>query len=194
MTASQPRLKGTGLRQHISHLIVIGTALFTLTACSVYQQWNDEQASTLAREKVRKETRSCLDVLRSTAGVHVWQQGEAMHVLLSSAMLFESGQAVLTDKGRGALAHAACIIKGYTYPVFTTVSGHSNGVVSSALTNLRAHSAGAYLWGKGIARERIKILNAGSAHPISSTQTLSGRSDNHRLEIDIIPLSLLPSP
>ena len=71
------------------------------------------------------------------------------------------------------------------------VSGHTDSTGSADynlnLSRNRAQSVAAYLQGQGIKASRFEVMGLGSSNPIASNETASGREQNRRVEIKIIP-------
>lgn len=57
------------------------------------------------------------------------------------------------------------------------------------LSERRADSVAAYLVSRKVTGERLIVLGAGEAYPISSNETAAGRQLNRRVEITIVPLT-----
>ena len=71
------------------------------------------------------------------------------------------------------------------------VSGHTDSTGSADynlnLSRLRAQSVAAYLEGQGVKASRFEVIGMGASNPIASNDTASGREQNRRVEIKIIP-------
>ena len=72
------------------------------------------------------------------------------------------------------------------------IGGHTNGVPPAeycdALSTARAESIATYIYGKGIAEERVKPVGYGKRKPIASNKTADGRKRNQRVELTILSL------
>ena len=71
------------------------------------------------------------------------------------------------------------------------VSGHTDSTGSAEynlnLSRQRAQSVASYLQGQGVAASRFEVLGMGSSNPIASNASATGRAQNRRTEIKIIP-------
>jgi len=72
--------------------------------------------------------------------------------------------------------------------IFVAVKGYTDdrGVLSynMSVSEFRANSIKSYLVGKGVSPSRITVAGMGPQNPISSNETLEGRSLNRRVEIE----------
>jgi OmpA-OmpF porin, OOP family len=71
------------------------------------------------------------------------------------------------------------------------VTGHTDGTSLEAgidgLSQNRAEAVAVYMTGKGIARERLLTVGAGSSQPIGDNSTVEGQARNRRIEISVLP-------
>jgi outer membrane protein OmpA-like peptidoglycan-associated protein len=71
------------------------------------------------------------------------------------------------------------------------ITGHSDGIGIEAekprLSQDRAEAAAKYLTGKGVARERMFTVGAGSSQPAADAATPEGQARNRRIEITVLP-------
>ncbi|MDA8139812.1 MAG: OmpA family protein [Desulfobacteraceae bacterium] len=65
---------------------------------------------------------------------------------------------------------------------FTDSSGSSS--YNESVSRFRANAVKSYLIAKGVAADKIKALAMGDAFPVGSNDTLEGRSQNRRVEIE----------
>ena len=73
---------------------------------------------------------------------------------------------------------SAILVTGYT-------DNTGSDAINMPLSQARANSVANYLAGQGVPRTRINAQGAGSANPIASNSTPSGREQNRRVEISI---------
>ena len=73
------------------------------------------------------------------------------------------------------------------------VMGHTDSTGSDQynldLSRRRAESVSNYLVSRGIARARIETIGYGEQYPVADNTTVSGRSQNRRVEIRITPIT-----
>ena len=71
------------------------------------------------------------------------------------------------------------------------VTGHTDGTSREAgidgLSQDRAEAVAVYMTNKGVARERLVTVGAGSSQPIGDNSTLEGQARNRRIEISVLP-------
>jgi outer membrane protein OmpA-like peptidoglycan-associated protein len=71
------------------------------------------------------------------------------------------------------------------------ITGHTDGTsVEAGLTRLgpdRAEAVANYLTTKGVARERLFTVGAGSSQPVGDAATREGQARNRRIEITVLP-------
>ena len=71
------------------------------------------------------------------------------------------------------------------------ITGHTDGSsLEGAVDNLsrdRAEAAADYLTIKGVARERLVTMGAGSSQPLADVSTPEGQTRNRRIEVSVLP-------
>ena len=72
------------------------------------------------------------------------------------------------------------------------VAGHTDSVGTDAyiqaLSERRANSVAGYLGSRGIMQQRMIVVGAGETRPVASNDTDSGRAQNRRVEITLVPV------
>ncbi len=124
-------------------------------------------------------------------------------VVLPSDVLFSTGSADLSEKGRKALTDLAKICASMQDKRFQ-VEGHTDNVPITQvpgfpygdnweLGSARALSVVNLFIGEGVNPERISAASFGETRPVQSNDTEQGRAQNRRIEIVLIPdLSKVP--
>ncbi len=126
-----------------------------------------------------------------------WQAGKySDKVTVGSDILFRSGQAALTSKGKAKLATIARDLTGSYADMPVLVYGHTDGdpIKKTAKTwvdNLdlslnRSAAVARYLITKGVAAKRIETIGIGAIRPMASNSTKSGKAKNRRVEIVVL--------
>ncbi|MGY4491220.1 OmpA/MotB family protein [Pseudomonas sp. TE3610] len=116
---------------------------------------------------------------------------------LSSELLFESGQADLSQAGIGALQQLLPVLGKNSQPIL--VEGHTDAEKIQSprfpsnweLSSARAASVVRYLQGNGVDGQRLRAVGFGDTHPLGDNATLAGRAENRRVEV---VLEAVPSP
>lgn len=159
-----------------------------------------QEAQRKALIEAHEETREELQSLRNEMGsenvsVSRNQQGHVKMTILSD-VLFDSGEADLTEEGTEVLSEAARKIRK-NYPDATIeVRGHTDNVPiqkSGWKSNweLSSHRAIAVLHllidKFNIPRKQVRAVGMADTQPVASNDTAEGRSKNRRAEIIIRP-------
>jgi outer membrane protein OmpA-like peptidoglycan-associated protein len=71
------------------------------------------------------------------------------------------------------------------------ITGHTDGTSRELglgdLSQDRAEAAAEYMTAKGVARERLLTVGAGSSQPAADNSTVAGQARNRRIEITVLP-------
>jgi len=128
--------------------------------------------------------------LRGT-GVQVRREGDNLRLIMPGNITFSSGRSeiradfypVLNSVGKVLVKFEKTAIK---------ISGHTDSTGSAttnqSLSEQRASSVGQYLIGRGIKAGRVQTTGYASRYPIGSNSTATGREQNRRVELELIPL------
>jgi outer membrane protein OmpA-like peptidoglycan-associated protein len=99
---------------------------------------------------------------------------------------FEFDQAILDEKAKTQLSEAAAQMKS-TDDGRIRILGHTDDRGSKAynerLSRRRAEAVKAYLRGKGVAADRMKVEWYGYERPVNANETDDGRARNRRVEV-----------
>jgi outer membrane protein OmpA-like peptidoglycan-associated protein len=124
-------------------------------------------------------------------GVSVTRQGDNLILNLPSNITFRTGSAELNDAFLKVLDGVVLVLKKYDKTVIEA-AGHTDNVgaaeYNQALSQRRAGAVAQQLTSKGVKQERIITIGGGEDHPVASNQTESGRSQNRRVELTLLPL------
>ncbi len=125
-------------------------------------------------------------------GVSVTRVGDNITLNLPSSITFATNSADLNAGFYNALGGVAMVLKEYNKTVIE-VAGHTDSTGSDQynlqLSQRRAASVASYLTGQGISGQRLLTVGAGEAHPIASNDSESGRAQNRRVEMTIVPIT-----
>jgi chemotaxis protein MotB len=141
-----------------------------------------------------------VDVLQAEvlAGqIEVLQLVDGIRLKVSEELLFRSGSARLSEKGRTLLARVAGQIADEN--AIISVEGHTDNVAISPslrdryatnweLAGARASSVVRVLSEAGVDPMQLRAVSRGPFAPIASNDTAEGRSQNRRTEIILRPL------
>lgn len=124
-------------------------------------------------------------------GVSVTRQGDNLILNMPSNITFKTGSADMNASFFKVLDGVGLVLKKYDKTVIE-VAGHTDSVgktdYNQALSQRRAEAVGQYLIGKDIKQERIITIGGGENHPVASNDTESGRAQNRRVELTLLPL------
>lgn len=121
---------------------------------------------------------------------------EGLVTKLKSDILFDTGKANLKPQAKANLKQMAEIMKKYPENVLT-IKGFTDNTGSSSinerLSAARAEAVKKELLNDGLGKLAISTQGLGPAFPIGDNQTLAGRSQNRRVEIEVtVDQSKLP--
>lgn len=124
-------------------------------------------------------------------GVDVIRQGDNITLNMPSGITFDFDSATLKPQFNSVLDGVASTLQEYNQTIIE-VAGHTDSVgtdsYNQALSERRANAVGNYLMSRGIMRDRFIIVGAGESRPIASNDTDSGRAQNRRVEITLVPV------
>jgi len=120
------------------------------------------------------------------------QQNEILKLTMSSEVSFDFNSSSIKSTFYSPLNKMADIMARYPQTQIVVV-GHTDNVGSEQynleLSLRRANSVADYLIQNGVAQSRMGTEGRGELEPIASNATESGRSQNRRVEIYVVPNS-----
>lgn len=123
-------------------------------------------------------------------GMDVTERNGRLYVSLSQDLLFQTGSAYLGNNGRNTLQRLASALKANP-GITIEVEGHTDNQGSPQnnwkLSLDRAMSVGNALISYGIPPSRLRISGKGQYSPVAPNTSESGRAQNRRTEIILIP-------
>ncbi|BCT93956.1 cell envelope biogenesis protein OmpA [Lysobacter helvus] len=124
-------------------------------------------------------------------GVEVVRQGDNITLNMPSGITFGFDSASVQPQFQPVLDNVAQTLVQYNQTV-VEIAGHTDSVGTDAynqgLSQRRANSVAAYLGGHGVMQQRMITVGAGESRPIASNDTESGRAQNRRVEITLVPV------
>jgi len=126
-----------------------------------------------------------------------WERGlVGDKVTVGSDVLFSSGRATLTDKGKGKLATIARQVKSEYQGLPVRVYGYtdSDPIVKTKklwqdnldLSANRAMAVTRYLIQQGVDKDRLETVAMGATNFVAANKTKTGKAQNRRVEIIVI--------
>ena len=124
-------------------------------------------------------------------GVDVVRQGDNITLNMPSSITFDFDSSTLKPQFMPILDNVAQTLTQYNQTV-VEIAGHTDSVgtdsYNQALSERRANSVAAYLGSHGVLQQRMITVGAGESRPIASNDTESGRAQNRRVEITLVPV------
>lgn len=125
-------------------------------------------------------------------GVSVTREGDNITLNLPSNVTFASNSADLNSQFFSALDGVTLVLKEYDKTVIE-VAGHTDNTGSDqynkSLSERRASSVAGYLSSHGVKQQRLLTVGAGESYPVASNDNDSGRAQNRRVELTIVPVT-----
>lgn len=125
-------------------------------------------------------------------GVSVTRVGNNLVLNMPSNVTFALNQAQIDPSFFGTLNSVAIVLNKFNQTLidvygFTDSTGTAQ--YNLDLSQRRAQSVAAYLSAQGVDRRRMYVQGFGQERPIASNASETGRAQNRRVEITIVPLT-----
>ena len=138
----------------------------------------DYQASLLRKELVG-------------TGVQVKELNGQVYLIMPGNITFDTNEAFIKKSFQPVIVSIAKVLKEYN-KTFIQVNGYTDSTGNDAINNplsvKRANAVADFLKVQGVSANRIVANGYGSANPIASNATASGREQNRRVEIVLISM------
>ncbi|TCD13065.1 OmpA family protein [Oricola cellulosilytica] len=125
-------------------------------------------------------------------GVSVTRVGNNIVLNMPSNITFATDQDQINPAFYPTLNSVSTVLRKYNQTL-VDVYGHTDSTGSDgynqALSQRRANSVANYLIQGGVSPQRLVATGFGESRPIASNASEAGRSQNRRVEIQIVPLS-----
>ena len=124
-------------------------------------------------------------------GVEVVRQGDNITLNMPGNITFAFDSSNLAPQFLPVLDNVAGTLNQYNQTI-VEVAGHTDSVgtdsYNQALSERRANAVAGYLGSRGIMQQRMIVVGAGESRPIASNDTDTGRAQNRRVEITLVPV------
>lgn len=133
------------------------------------------------------------ELRRSLAGtgVDVVREGDNITLSMPGAITFDFDSAEVQPRFLPVLDTLSDTLNEYNQTVIE-IAGHTDSTGSpeynQGLSERRAAAVDNYLGTRGVLRDRTMVVGAGQTYPIASNATESGRAQNRRVEITLVPM------
>ena len=128
--------------------------------------------------------------LRGT-GVRVQRVGDTIKLIMPGNITFDVDSARVQSDFEPVLDSVLAVVKEYNKTILD-IKGYTDSTGSfeynQQLSERRADSVARYFLNNGVVAGRIRTTGYGPRHPIASNETPEGRSQNRRVEIDLLPM------
>jgi outer membrane protein OmpA-like peptidoglycan-associated protein len=145
-------------------------------------------AGALIGNKMDKQKKELEQI--QNAQVESVNDGQAIKVTFDSGILFATNSSSLNQVSQNALNQFANSLKSHS-DTDVHIYGHTDNTgsdkINIPLSNERAGSVENFLMGQGIMKARMTAEGLGSSQPVSDNTTSTGRQQNRRVEIYIVP-------
>jgi outer membrane protein OmpA-like peptidoglycan-associated protein len=125
-------------------------------------------------------------------GVSVTRQGDDIILNMPGNVTFATDSAEIKSNFYSVLNSVALVVKEYDKTIIE-VTGHTDNTGSDAynqtLSEKRAGSVGDYIKGQGINPQRVLTQGFGEQLPVADNGTPTGREQNRRVELRLVPLT-----
>ncbi|MDR2622930.1 MAG: OmpA family protein [Dysgonamonadaceae bacterium] len=136
-------------------------------------------------DKQKKELEKIKD-----AQVESVNDGQAIKVTFDSGILFATNSSTLNQASKNSLTQFANTLKSHP-DTDVHIYGHTDSTgsdkINIPLSNERAGSVEKFLLGQGISSARMTFEGLGSSQPVADNGTVTGRQQNRRVEVYIVP-------
>jgi outer membrane protein OmpA-like peptidoglycan-associated protein len=124
------------------------------------------------------------------SGVSVTRMGDSIVLNMPSNITFDTNRSEIKTSFYNVLDSVGLVLKKYD-KTGIRVAGHTDSRGSRSynqgLSERRAYSVTRYMQGRGVDPRRIHTVGYGEDRPIANNGTSYGRSQNRRVEIEILP-------
>ena len=126
----------------------------------------------------------------ASTGVSVIRDGDNIRLVMPGNITFKTDSADINAGFYSTLNSVAKVLNKYdnsTVMVMGFTDSTGADTHNQMLSQSRANAVAAYLQGQGVKSTRFEILAMGASNPIADNSTATGRQQNRRVEIKIIP-------
>jgi outer membrane protein OmpA-like peptidoglycan-associated protein len=125
-------------------------------------------------------------------GVSVTRHGDNITLNMPGNITFATDQADLRPEFPPVLDSVASVLEEFDQTI-VEVAGHTDSTgatdYNQRLSERRANTVAQYLRARSVMDSRIVTRGYGEAYPIASNDTASGRAQNRRVELTLVPLT-----
>lgn len=123
-------------------------------------------------------------------GVSVTRNGNELILNLPSDITFNSGSSAIQPQFYDTLGSVALVLRKYDKTTIS-IAGHTDSdgsdYYNQSLSMSRSRSVAGVLNSRGVAGHRLLTYGEGESSPIASNNSYSGKAQNRRVEMRIVP-------
>ena len=146
-------------------------------------------AGTLIGKKMDKQKKELEEQVKN-AKIESVNEGQAIRVTFDSGILFATNSSTLSSTSQNSLRSFAANLKANSQTDMLII-GHTDNTgsdrINEPLSLNRASSVRSFLSAQGVDSSRMRVDGKGSHEPVADNSTASGRKENRRVEVYIIP-------
>ena len=146
-------------------------------------------AGTLIGKKMDKQKKELEEQVKN-AKIESVNEGQAIRVTFDSGILFATNSSTLSSTSQTSLRSFAANLKANSQTDMLII-GHTDNTgsdrINDPLSLNRASSVRSFLSAQGVDSSRMRVDGKGSHEPVADNSTASGRKENRRVEVYIIP-------
>jgi len=124
-------------------------------------------------------------------GVRVERYGDTIRLIMPGNITFETSQSNIQSGFYPVLDSIVEVVKEFNKTIIE-FKGYTDSTGSFSfnqkLSEDRAQSVANYISNQNVYTSRMRITGMGPRNPVASNDTASGRAQNRRVEIDLIPM------
>lgn len=124
-------------------------------------------------------------------GVRVVRNGDQIELIMPGNITFDTNQSTIRPGFNDTLESVALVLKEFDKTIIQ-IEGHTDSTGSEnynqLLSERRASSVRDFLLNQGIEPRRTRAVGYGQRYPIASNDTASGREQNRRVELTLVPM------
>lgn len=125
-------------------------------------------------------------------GVSVSRYGDEIVLNMPGNVTFDTDRSDIRGDFYPILNSVVLVVKEYEKTLIE-ITGHTdstgNADYNQALSERRAESVASYLRSQGVLSARVATQGLGENYPIASNNSASGRAQNRRVELRLVPLT-----
>ncbi|MAA66539.1 MAG: hypothetical protein CL581_17415 [Alteromonadaceae bacterium] len=123
-------------------------------------------------------------------GVRVVRNGNQIDLIMPGNITFDVNKSTIKSSFTGVLDSVALVLEEFDETIIN-IEGHTDSSGSASYNQLlseqRAGSVRDFLLNQGIQSSRTRATGYGERNPIASNETASGREQNRRVELNLVP-------